>query len=157
MRIVAIYLIMVSALAISCSESLDPTPLSYTEIISGKISKTWSLRSIAFKNTGDPDWKLTQACWSDDSYTFYRDSERKFEFKSGSVKCDITETKVTITDTWSFINANSTIFFVVPLFSDSPIPFTVVDIDKNDLTLELYFDDAGSQSYELKFKLESEK
>ena len=141
----------------SCSENLDPTPLDYTKIISGNVSKTWSLRSISFRNAGDPDWKLTEACWSDDAYTFYRDAERKFEFASGSVKCDALEEKITITDTWSFINASSTLFFVMPLFSDNALPFTVVDIDNNDMVLEFFFNDAGTQSYQLKFDLKDEE
>lgn len=151
-----ILLASVCSVILSCSEQLDPKPLEYTKIISGEVSKTWTLRSISFLNEGDPDWKLTDACWSDDTYTFYRDSERKYEFKSGSVKCDITETKVTITDTWSFRNATSTISFIVPLFSDNALPFTVVDIDKNDMTLKFFFNDAGSQSYMLKFALKNE-
>jgi hypothetical protein len=152
-----IVLAVIGSVVISCTETLDPTPLDYTKIISGNVSKTWSLRSLSFRNAGDPDWKLNEPCWSDDSYTFYRDTERKFEFKSGSVKCDAFEEKITITDTWSFINANSTLFFVMPLFSDNALPFTVVDIDNNDLVLEFYFNDGGTQSYQLKFDLKDEK
>lgn len=151
-----ILLAAMGSILLSCSEQLDPTPLEYTKIISGNVSKTWILRSISFLNEGDPDWKLTDACWSDDTYTFYRDAERKFEFKSGSVKCDITEQKVTLIDTWSFLNATSTVSFIVPLFSDNAIPFTVVDIDTNDMTLKFFFDDAGTQSYQLKFALKDE-
>lgn len=147
----------VATLILSCSQGVDPTPLDYTKIISGEVSKTWKLRSISFRNAGDPDWKLSDPCWADDDYTFYRDAERKYEFKSGSVKCDATEQKVTITDTWAFINANSTLFFVMPLLSENALPFTVVDIDKNDLTLEFFFNDAGTQSYQLKFDLKDEK
>jgi hypothetical protein len=141
---------------LSCHEQEEPTPLNYSKIVSGNISKTWSLRSISFRNTGDEDWKLTESCWSDDSYTFYRD-ERKSVFESGNVKCDAFDAKVTITNSWAFINANATLLFVVPLFSDNPIPFTVVDIDENDMVLELFFNDGGTQSYQLKFDLEDEE
>lgn len=148
---------LIVATVISCSESLDPTPFEYSQIFSGRVSKTWSLRSIAFRNTGDDDWKLTEACWSDDAYIFYRDAERKFEFKSGSTKCDPQESKVTITDTWSFSNANATLSFIIPILSDNALPFTVVDVDNNDLTVEIFFNDAGSQSYQMKFVLKDEK
>jgi hypothetical protein len=146
-----------ASVAISCSESLDPQPLDYTQIISGKISKTWKFKSIAFKNEGDPDWKLTNPCWSDDTYTFYRDEEKKFEFESGITKCDPFEPRVTITDTWYFSNATATLSFVFPLLSDNALPFTVVDIDKNDLTLEIFFDLNGKQSYQMKFELDEEE
>jgi hypothetical protein len=45
----------------------------------------------------------------------------------------------------------------MPLFSDNALPFTVVDIDNNDLVLEFYFNDGGTQSYQLKFDLKDEK
>ena len=156
-KVLYILLATLGSIIVSCTEKLDPAPLDYTRIISGDVSKTWALSSISFRNEGDPDWRLNDECWSDDDYTFFRDTERKFEFKSGSVKCDALEEKITIIDTWSFINANSTLFFVVPLFSDNALPFTVVDIDNNDMVLELYFNDAGSQSYQLKFDLKDEE
>lgn len=139
-------------MVLSCKEKIEPTPFDYTKIFSGETSKTWNLKSIAFQNTGDPDWKLSDPCWSDDKYIFHRDDERKFEFKTGSNKCDPAEGSFTITDTWSFNNANATLFFIIPILADFPLPYTVVDVDKNDLELQIYFDDAGSQSYQIKFE-----
>ena len=147
------YLVMMG-IVFSCSEKIEPTPFDYTKIFSGETSKTWKLKSIAFKNAGDPDWKLTEPCWSDDSYTFYRDDERKFEFETGSVKCDPSEEPYVIIDTWSFSNASATLYFVIPILADFPLPYTVIDVDKNDLELQIFFDDAGSQSYQLKFESE---
>lgn len=142
---------------LGCTDNGEPIPLDYSKIFSGEVSKTWSLRSLAFRDDGEEFWKITNACWSDDLYTFYRDSEKKFEFESGNTKCDSDEELVTIIDTWSFVNGTSTLYFVLPIFSDSPLPFTVVDIDKNDMTLELFFNDGGTQSYQIKLKLEEEE
>lgn len=141
---------------LGCTDN-DPIPLNYTKIFSGNVSKTWSLRSISFRNNGEEFWKISNPCWSDDKYTFYRDTEKKFEFESGNTKCSSGEEKVTITDTWSFVNASSTLYFVLPIFSDSIIPFTVVDVDNNDMTLELFFNEGGTQSYQIKLKLEDEE
>lgn len=136
----------------SCTENIEPTPFDYTKVISGETSKTWNLTSISFTNEGDPDWKLTDACWSDDEYTFYRDDVRTFEFKTGSNKCDPAESSFTLTDTWSFSNASATLYMVIPLLADIPLPYTVVDVDRNDLELQIYFDEAGTQSYLIKFE-----
>ena len=144
-------------LLIACTDNGDPVPLDYTKIFSGEISKTWSLKSLAFRDDGEEFWKISNSCWADDSYTFYRDAEKKFEFESGSIKCDATEERITIVDTWSFVNGTSTLYFVLPIFSANPLPFTVVDVDKNDMTLELFFNESGTQSYEIKLKLEDEE
>jgi hypothetical protein len=141
---------------LGCSDNGDPIPMDYTKIFSGETSKTWSLRSLAFRDDGEEFWKFTPSCWLDDKYTFYRDSEKKFEFESGNTKCNPDEELVTIVDTWSFVNATSTLYFVFPILSDNQLPFTVVDVDKNDITLELFFNDGGTQSYQIKLRLEDE-
>ena len=43
---------------------------------------------------------------------------------------------------------------MIPILADFPLPYTVIDVDKNDLELQIFFDDAGSQSYQLKFESE---
>jgi hypothetical protein len=154
-KLKTIGLLLLSTL-LGCTDNGEPIPLDYTKIFSGENSKTWSLRSLAFRDDGEEFWKISNNCWADDSYTFYRDSEKNFEFESGNTKCDPTEERITIVDTWSFVNATSTLYFVLPIFSDSPLPFTVVDVDKNDMTLELFFNDGGTQSYQIKLKLDDE-
>ncbi len=153
---IPLFLFGLAALVISCTETNEPSEFEYSLMFSGETSKTWNLKSIAFRNEGDPEWKLDDPCWSDDRYIFYRDAERKFEFKTGSNKCDPSEDPFTLTDTWSFTNANATLYFIFPLLADFALPYTVKEIDKNDMVLEIYFNDAGSQSYRMKFESDDE-
>ena len=150
------WLALVLSLIVGCEDSVQPSHFEYTKLFSGEVSKAWKMKSIAFRNVGDPDWTLTVPCWADEQYIFNRDKEKKFEVKSGNNKCDPDEEPYDIIDTWSYNSAAAALYFVHPLFSESPIPFTVKEVDKNSMTLELYFDDGAIQSFQLKFESISE-
>jgi hypothetical protein len=149
-------LLFISLIIASCSDNGEPTPYVYSKLFSGETSKTWKFKSIAFKNVGDEDWTLSQACWRDETYTFFRDQERKLEIKSGNSLCDPDEEPLDITDTWAFSNANASLYFIFPLLSDFALPYTVKEIDKKEMVLEIYFNDAGTQSYQMIFEVVSE-
>jgi hypothetical protein len=152
------YLLIIPMLmALSCTEKIDPTPFEYSQIFSGKTSKTWSLTSLTFRNDGEDYWVLEEACWSDDKYIFYRDVERKFEFITGNKKCSADEQPFTLTDTWSFTNGTATFTFIFPLLNDSPLPFTVTKVDKKNMVLDLFTVEDGSESYQLKLQATDEK
>ena len=87
--------------------------------------------------------------WIFDDSSFF---VRKFEFKTGSKKCDPSEDPFTLTDTWSFSNGTATLYMVIPLLAEIPLPYTVVEVDRNDLRLQIYFDEAGTQSYLIEFE-----
>lgn len=140
----------------SCSDNGEATPYAYSEVFTGKASKTWKLKSIAFKNEGDEDWTLSESCWRDETYTFFRDQERKLEIKSGNNTCFPEEEPLDITDTWAFSNANASLYFIFPLLADFALPYTVKEIDKKEMKLEIYFNDAGTQSYQMIFEVASE-
>lgn len=143
---------------ISCTEDVKPTPFSYTQIFSGKTSKTWKIKTIAFIEVDRPVQILSvNACLLDDLYIFYANEERLFEIKDGTIKCDKKDPDLLISDTWSFVNATASLSIILPFLADFALPYIVKEVDKNDMTLEIYLDDEGTQSYQMKFKAIEEK
>ncbi len=142
--------LLVGVFGLSCTEKIEPTPFDYTKNFSGENSKTWVLKRVTFLNDEGDNFEWALECELDDEYIFYRDDVRKFEYKTGSKKCYSSD--VSFTETWSFSNASSTLYFSIPFLTEIPLPYTVVDVDKNDLEVRLYLNNAGTQSYRMKFE-----
>lgn len=139
-----------------CSEQLEPTPYAYTKIFTGEESKTWSLTLIEVTANGKVVDRFQVDCAFDDSYTFYATSDRQYEVNQGATKCS--EDEVTsLTDSWAFNNASATLTIILPILSSSKLPFIVKKVDKDDLLLEIFFDETGTESYRIHFKVKSEK
>ena len=81
--------------AISCSEEIVPTPYTYTQVFSGKNSKTWIFKSIILWEEGKADINFTLSnCVKDDRYVFYANSEKTYEvLPSSGHNCFITDIK----------------------------------------------------------------
>jgi hypothetical protein len=141
----------------SCSEDIKPEPFTYSQIFSGKNSKTWKLKSISLieKGKSDINYSLPN-CITDDVYIFYANEERLLEVKEGNSKCSSGDPEVIATDTWSFVNATASLSFVFPLLADIALPYIVKDVNKTNMTLEIYLDEAGTQSYRMKFQSTNE-
>jgi hypothetical protein len=41
---------------------------------------------------------------------------------------------------------------VLPILSDNALPYFVRDVDDNDLEVEIFFDEANTASYRIKFE-----
>lgn len=141
--------------AISCSEKLEPQPLTYTQVLTGKEKKTWTLTSATIVDEGDkfdiPGNQLLASCQLDDQFVFYANEEKKLEYTNGATKCRSTEPDLLITDVWQFTPANSTLEMGIPrLFGGSKLPFIVKTLTETSMILEIYFGDIDA-SYRFTF------
>lgn len=139
-----------------CHERLEPTPYQYSHYFTGKKSKTWVMSYAEATKDGEVADRFPIDCTKDDEYVFYATSDRLYEVKSGTVKCFDQEPD-SMTDTWSFTNATATLTILLPILSDQPLPFIVRKVDDNDLTLEIFLDQEGTESYRFYFKLTHEE
>jgi hypothetical protein len=156
-KILIRFLICVQVAAlISCREDFDPTPYTYTQLLTGKISRTWELSIIEETLDGKMVDRFELDCANDDEYIFNSTSDRLYEVKTGSNKCSNGEPAL-ITDTWSFNNATATLVVILPFLSSNQLPFIVRKLDNDDLTLEIFFDESGTASYKIYFKLKDEE
>ena len=140
----------------ACHEDLEPTPLTYTRVFTGEISKTWKLTIMEETQDGKVIDRFTVNCANDDRFIFYATSDRLYEVRSGNQKCFDGE-PASRTDTWSFNNATATLTILIPFLADSRLPFIVKDVDSDDLELEIFFDEEGTGSYKLYFELIDEE
>ena len=139
------------SIILSCSEELKPTPYTYSKIFTGENNKTWRIK--LFEETLDNNVidKFFPDCLSDDKYIFYANSEHLYEAISGSKKCIEDEPAVT-TDYWSYNGAKATLTMVLPIFSDSSLPFFVREADDDDMEVEIFFDETNTGSYRIHFE-----
>ena len=141
----------VMLISISCSEDLNPTPYTYTKLITGENNKTWKV--ILFEETLDGDVidKFMPSCLTDDEFIFYANTDHLFEATSGSRKCFTDEPNQT-QNSWTFSNATATLTMVLPILSDNALPYIVRDLDDDDMEVELFFDETNTGSYRIHFE-----
>jgi hypothetical protein len=145
------FIVLVSAL--SCSEELVPTPYTYTKVFTGENSKTWKIKFLEETFEGEVIDRFPLSCAADDKYTFYANSERTFEVLTGTLKCDSTEPGL-IEDVWTFTNASATLTMLLPFFSvNFSTPLIVRAADKDEMELEIFFDEANTGSYRIHFEV----
>ena len=140
---------------ISCSEDLKPTPYVYTKVFTGENSKTWKIKFFEQTLNGEINDTFSVNCSSDDLYTFYANSERTLQIKTGSKKCSSTEASV-ITDSWSFNNGSATLIMILPVLADFSLPMIVKEAGKNKMVLEIFLDAANTESYRIHFESTNE-
>lgn len=137
----------------SCSEALKPVPLTYTKVFTGDDHKSWSIQYLQFKQEGKGDQTFgLDACQADDKYIFYANPDREYAIDNNSTTCtsDIGVSN-SITDTWSFVNATATLTIIIPVFSDSALPFFVRSATDKQLVLEIFTDQSNTSSYRIYF------
>jgi hypothetical protein len=157
MKHTVLYLCILSLGLSSCHEALEPTPYTYTKLLTGEKSKTWALTLVEITSNGEVVERFAlDNCTKDDGYVFHASSDRLYEVKSGSSKC-YAEEPDTITDYWSFTNATATLTIILPVLSDNQLPFIVRKLDKDDLILEIFLDEEGIESYRIHFQLSDEE
>ena len=137
--------------AIGCSEEFTPTPYTYSKVFSGENNKTWKIILIEETLNGDIVDKFMPSCLTDDRYIFYANPEHSYQATSGSGKCFENEPDVT-NDRWTFLNTTATLTMVLPIFSDSALPFIVREVDSDDMEIEIYFDATNTGSYRIHFE-----
>ena len=142
----------------SCSEDPKPIVNEFYKIITGKTKKTWKVTGI--KWTGDEKEDINyslSSCYKDDLYTFYANEERLYEVSNGPSKCSDSEPDQLVSDSWSFVNATSTLTIVFPLLSDSSLPYFVRKVTSKEMTLEIYIDQDNTYSYAITLQSVSEE
>lgn len=140
-------------LVFSCSEEIEPTPYTYTKVFTGENSKTWKINFLEETLNGEIIDRFSLNCATDDEYVFYANNEHSFEVSTGSRKCNEVPEPNFIEDTWTFTNANATLTMVMPFFTpDFALPFIVRDVDKDDMELEIFYDEANTGSYRIHFE-----
>jgi hypothetical protein len=145
-----------------CSETIEPKPLTYTQLLTGTEKKAWSLVSLEIIDEGEASGPIparnlfNNPCEADDQYVFYANGEHKYEYTNGPVKCSPNEPQVLITDTWTLINANATLEFAFPLLGGK-LPFTVKSLSSTSMTLEIYLDDFQGIDASYRFVFSSSK
>lgn len=129
----------------SCSETFEPKPLTYSQLLTGKEKKTWTLVSFEILDEGVPSGPIpasnlfNNSCEADDQYVFYANGERKYEYTNGPTKCATSEPDILLTDTWTLTNANATLEFAFPVLG-GVVPFTVKSLTSTSMTIEIYLD-----------------
>lgn len=140
----------------SCSETPEPKPLTYTQLLTGTEKKTWTLTSFEIIDEGQGTGAIPASnlfnnnCEADDQFVFYANEERKYEYTNGPTKCNTTEPDILLTDTWSFTNANATLEFAFPVLSSGRLPFIVKSLTSSSMTIEIYLGDIDA-SYRFVF------
>lgn len=144
--------------ASGCSEKLEPTPLTYTKLLTGDTKKAWLFTSIVILDNGvaDPPVSardIVAPCFADDQYVFHAGNERKFELTEGATKCAPTDPDVYYTDSWTLINANAQLEFVFPILTGQTLPYVIKSLTANTLVVELYESNLGGPniSYRITF------
>ena len=149
--------IMLVALCFSCSEEIKPMPYTYTQNFTGATSKTWKLSFLEETLNGKVIGTFSVSCAADDQYTFYANSERLYEVKTGSLKCYQDPEPALISDTWTFNNATATLTMILPFFrQDTSLPFIVKEVRKNKMEVEIFLDEPNTRSYRVHFDALSE-
>lgn len=146
-----------------CSEKTEPIPLTYSQLLTGKEKKIWSLESYEVIDEGEASGVIPASnlfdprasCEADDQFVFYANAERKYEYINGPTKCSSSEPDVLLTDNWNFTNANATLEFAFPVLSTGPLPFIVKSLTETSMTIEIYLDDVQGIDASYRFTLSS--
>lgn len=131
-----------------CTEPVEPTPVTYSQLLTGTTKKSWRLVSFQEIDDGVASGVtnislILPPCEADDLYTFYANEERKFEYSNGASKCAASEPDVYLEDSWALINSNATIEMVIPVLTAQKLPYIVKNLTANSMTVELYFQNLG--------------
>ncbi|AEI48937.1 hypothetical protein [Runella slithyformis] len=146
---------LLTVLGSSCTEKIEPKPLTYTQLLTGTEKKAWVLSSLTIIDQKDPfdlaGNQVLDPCELDDQFVFYANEEKKMEYTNGSTKCRTAEPEILITDVWQLTNANATLEMGIPrIFGGVKLPFIVKTLTDNSMVLEYYFGDIDA-SYRFKF------
>lgn len=104
------------ALLLSCKESHEVRPATYSLLLTGDESKSWQQVSFTFifddPEVEDFDANLIYGipdCAQDDIYTFVREG-KQLEVFDGAQKCDPDGDDLLFRTRWDIVNANASLF-----------------------------------------------
>jgi hypothetical protein len=144
-----------SGLLCNCKEEVEPTPYTYSQLVSGTSFKIWKATHWQLKEEGKADLNSGfPDCVEDDLYHFYADENRTFEVYDEREKCDPEDPDKLVTSTWVVINARATMEFIIPFFSSSPLPWTIENLEDDEFEVSFHFN--NQKSINIFFELEEE-
>lgn len=146
--------VLLGGLFSGCTEKIEPTPSSYSQLLTGTEKKTWKIVSLQIFDEGQgsgviPLQNAVSPCAADDLYTFYANDERKLELNESSLKCSASNPDLLLTDSWTLVNANATLEFPLRILGGT-FPWTIKNLTASVLTIEYYFPDIDA-SYRFTF------
>lgn len=157
-RILKLLPAFVLLIFMQCTEEIKPEGPDYYHIFTGKNKKTWRITKVAWTGEGKSDVTLSfSSCYRDDIYAFYANKDNQYEVTGGAQKCSGDESTTLVSDTWSFVNATATLNIIIPLFSDSTLPFYLIKASSSEMVLEIYLDQDNIYSYQVTMQSVSEE
>ncbi len=145
-------LLLVSGILLSCSETKEPSPLSFTKAFTGNDHLSWKAQFVVLKQTGKGDQKFTlSSCESDDIYTFYAGPDRLYNVDDHGTACTDGGTSYNVADTWSYHTATATLNIIIPPLADQQLPFFIRSISDSQMVLEIFLDQDNTSSYRIYF------
>ncbi|MGF7217363.1 hypothetical protein GGR92_003536 [Spirosoma lacussanchae] len=126
-----------------CAETLEPKPLTYTQLLTGTTEKSWRLVSYQIFDDGNSSQVIPvqgqfDPCVTDDLYTFYANEGRRYAVSEGASKCGANDPDIFLDDQWTLVNASATLEFAFPILSGQRLPYTIKNLTGNVLTIEIY-------------------
>ena len=153
--------VLLGGLLGGCSEKIEPTPITYSQLLTGTEKKTWRMVSFqSFDNEqSSPVTPIANIgldeCVYDDLFTFYANDERKLEISEGPTKCEADDDDIFKTDNWTLINADASLEFEIPILGGK-FPWTIKNLTAQTLTIEYFFQDINA-SYRITFNATTTK
>ena len=153
--------VLLSGLVGGCTEKVEPTPVTYSQLLTGTEKKTWRMVSFQIFDN-DRSGGVTPVeqsnidqCIYDDLLTFYANDERKLEASEGATRCNNADPDVYVTDNWTLINADASVEFYLPIVN-AKFPWTIKNLTAQTLTVEYFFPDINA-SYRFTFNATTTK
>lgn len=148
MKKATIYLLILFGLStIQCSESIEETPYTYSQMLTGEESKSWRLTEMFLLQDDfeSLDYNIFSECFDDDEFVFYNNAQKLYEAKQGSRRC-FEGDDVYLTDRWYIVNATATISFPLTHLLLLPIELTdinltIISMSERRMVLEFPYQD----------------
>jgi len=145
-------LLLLSGVILSCSETKEPSPLSFTKAFTGNDHMSWTIQFLVLKQAGKGDQRISLfPCESDDIYTFHAGPDRIYTVDDHATTCTAGGNSYDVADTWSYNSATATLNIIMPPLSDRQLPFFIRSINDSQMVLEIFLDQDNTQSYRIYF------
>ena len=139
----------------ACSEEFEPKPFTYSQLLTGKIKKSWRLAGFQYRVDGKAveSFNLpSNDCFFDDLFVFYANEEKRFEINEGNSVCTFGDPQIFYEDSWALVNANATLEMAIPFLASFKLPYILRELKEDEFSVEIYFNE-DTESYRFAFEL----
>lgn len=147
-------LLVMGSILLSCSEKFEPKPLTYSQMLTGEVKKSWRATGIQVREGGQSvgNFILPESdCLFDDLYVFYANDERLFEVEDNTRKCSPDDPDIIVADSWALVNATATLEMVIPFLAPFKLPYILRELEEDEMTVEIWLDVEEGDSYRIYF------